>query len=67
MSRFQKPYTRWWPSLGSIGLVVCLVYAAIVAAQTKGAPKELKLGFVDFFSGSAAMFGVSAKIPPSCS
>jgi len=41
--------------------VVCLVYAAIVAAQTKGAPKELKLGFVDFFSGSAAIFGVSGK------
>jgi len=61
MSRFQKPHTRWWLSLCSIGLVVCLVYAAIVAAQTKGAPKELKLGFVDFFSGSAAIFGVSGK------
>ena len=61
MSRFQKPYTRWLFSLCSIGLVVCLVYAAIVAAQPKGAPKELKLGFVDFFSGAAAMFGVSGK------
>src|SRR5712691_5238275 len=61
MSRFQKPHTRWWLSLCSIGLVVCLVYAAIVAAQTKGAPKELKLGFVDFFSGSAAIFGISGK------
>src|SRR2546425_11295824 len=61
MSRFQKPYTRWWLSLGSIGLAVCVVYAAVVAAQPKGAPKELKLGFVDFFSGSAAIFGVSGK------
>src|SRR5262245_66361522 len=61
MSRFQKPYTHWWLSLGIIGLVVCLVYAAVVAAQPKGAPKELKLGFVDFFSGAAAMFGVSGK------
>ena len=61
MSRFQKPYTRWWLSLCSIGLVVYLVYAAVVAAQPKGAPKELKLGFVDFFSGAAAMFGVSGK------
>ena len=61
MSRFQKPYTRWWLSLCSIGLVVCIIYAAVVAAQTKGAPKELKLGFVDFFSGSAAIFGVSGK------
>ena len=61
MSRFQKPYTRWWLSLCSIGLVVCIIYAAIVTAQTKGAPKELKLGFVDFFSGSAAIFGASGK------
>ncbi len=61
MSRFQKPYTHWWLSLCSIGLVVCIIYAAVVAAQTKGVPKELKLGFVDFFSGSAAIFGVSGK------
>src|SRR2546425_12503658 len=61
MSRFQKPYTHWWLSLCSIGLVVCIIYAAVVAAQTKGAPKELKLGFVDFFSGSAAIFGASGK------
>jgi hypothetical protein len=61
MSRFQKPYTRWWLSLCSLGLAVCLVYAAVVVAQTQGAPKELKLGFVDFFSGSAAIFGVSGR------
>ena len=61
MSRFQKRYTRWWLGLGSIGLMICIIYAAVVAAQTKGAPKELKLGFVDFFSGSAAIFGVSGK------
>ena len=61
MSRFQKPYTRWLLSLLSIGLVVCVVYAAVVAAQPKGAPKELKLGFVDFFSGAAAIFGTSGK------
>jgi branched-chain amino acid transport system substrate-binding protein len=35
--------------------------AAAAAAPPKGAPKELKLGFVDFFSGSAAVFGVSGK------
>ena len=45
MSRFQKPYTCRWLSLGIIGLMVCLVYVAVVAAQPKGAPKELKLGF----------------------
>jgi hypothetical protein len=32
-----------------------------VAAEPKGAPKELKLGFVDFFSGAAAIFGVTGK------
>jgi len=31
------------------------------AAPPKGAPKELKLGFVDFFSGSASIFGISGK------
>jgi len=31
------------------------------AAPPKGAPKELKFGFVDFFSGSAAIFGISGK------
>ena len=61
MSRFQKPYMRWWLSLCSLGFVVCVVYAAVVAAQPKGAPKELKLGFVDFFSGAGAIFGVSGK------
>lgn len=62
MSRFRKPSTRWLLSLLSLGLVVCVVYAAVVAAQpAKGAPKELKLGFVDFFSGSAAIFGISGK------
>ena len=30
-------------------------------AATKGAPKELKVAFVDFFSGGAAVFGVSGK------
>ena len=65
MSRFQKPYTRWLFSLCSIGLVVCLVYAAVVAAHQKG-PKELKLGFVDFFCGAACLAS-PAKTPPSCS
>ena len=31
------------------------------SAATKGAPKELKVAFVDFFSGGAAVFGVSGK------
>src|SRR4029453_6768244 len=65
MSRIQKPYTPWWLSLCSIGLVICLVYAAVVAAQTKGGPKELKLGFVDFFSRAAGLFGVPGKKNPA--
>ena len=31
------------------------------AAPPKGAPKSLKVAFVDFFSGGAAVFGVSGK------
>ena len=31
------------------------------AAPPKGAPKALKVAFVDFFSGGAAVFGVSGK------
>jgi branched-chain amino acid transport system substrate-binding protein len=35
--------------------------APTVAAPPKGAPKALKVAFVDFFSGGAAVFGVSGK------
>ena len=35
--------------------------AFTASAAPKGAPKELKVAFVDFFSGGAAVFGVSGK------
>jgi branched-chain amino acid transport system substrate-binding protein len=42
--------------------MVCVAGSgAATAAPPKGAPKELKLGFVDFFSGAAAIFGISGK------
>ncbi len=51
-------------SLVAIALVVALAATpATVAPQARpsGAPAELKLGFVDFFSGAAATFGISGK------
>ena len=35
--------------------------ASVASAATKGAPAQLKVAFVDFFSGGAAVFGVSGK------
>jgi branched-chain amino acid transport system substrate-binding protein len=50
-------------SLLSVLAVGGMVIAAAptVAAPPKGAPKALKVAFVDFFSGGAAVFGVSGK------
>ena len=62
MQRLQKSHTRWLLTLRTLGLIVCVIGAIIpAAAEPKGAPKELKLGFVDFFSGAAAIFGVTGK------
>jgi branched-chain amino acid transport system substrate-binding protein len=46
-----------------IGAVVVFAAAAqaTAAARPSGAPAELKVGFVDFFSGAAAPFGMSGK------
>jgi len=50
-------------SLLSVLAVGGMVIAAAptVAAPPKGAPKALKVAFVDFFSGGAAVFGISGK------
>ena len=58
---------RFKSTLGSLLCllaIVCIALApATVAAQAKpaGAPAELKLGFVDFLSGPAVLFGASGK------
>ena len=51
-------------SLLAIGTMVCVALVpATAAAQAKpaGAPAELKVGFVDFLSGPAVLFGASGK------
>ena len=61
MHRNRQIHTGWRVSIVTLGLMVCVLYAVANAAPPKGAPKELKLGFVDFFSGSASIFGISGK------
>jgi branched-chain amino acid transport system substrate-binding protein len=61
MHRNGTVHTGSGVSLLTLGLIVCVLCAVASAAPPKGAPKELKLGFVDFFSGSAAIFGISGK------
>ena len=41
--------------------IMVIAPASTVSAAPKGAPKQLKVAFVDFFSGGAAVFGVSGK------
>jgi branched-chain amino acid transport system substrate-binding protein len=62
MARWSLPGMRWIVSL-FIGAGVGFAAAAQVTAATRpsGAPAELKVGFVDFFSGAAAPFGMSGK------
>jgi branched-chain amino acid transport system substrate-binding protein len=53
----------------SVCLLVFFVTAALIlsvsapagAAAPKGAPDKLKIAFVDFFSGTAAVFGIGGK------
>jgi len=64
MHRVFKFRARPWLSLLAVGLLVCVAaFPATVASQARpgGAPGELKVGFVDFFSGAAATFGTPGK------
>jgi branched-chain amino acid transport system substrate-binding protein len=62
MDRWLMSTMAWLPSLLSSAIVVLLAAApATAAARPSGAPAELKVGFVDFFSGAAAPFGISGK------
>jgi branched-chain amino acid transport system substrate-binding protein len=49
------------PALIAAGTMAIVASAPTASAAPKGAPAELKVGFVDFFSGGAAVFGVSGK------
>jgi len=59
--RVSRSSVRSWLSLLAVGLVLFMVFVPATAAPPAGAPAELRLGFVDFLSGAAAMFGVSGK------
>ena len=49
MHGLRKPNIRCWLSLVTIGLVVIGTLSTAIAACHPGAPKEVKLGYVDFF------------------
>ncbi|MBI4591120.1 MAG: ABC transporter substrate-binding protein [Candidatus Rokubacteria bacterium] len=64
MHRAFKSRVGSWLPLLALGVVVSIVAAtATVSGQARpsGAPAELKIGFVDFFSTAAATFGSSGK------
>jgi branched-chain amino acid transport system substrate-binding protein len=44
-----------------IGALLLAVSMPMATAAPEGAPAELKVGFVDFFSGTAAVFGIGGK------
>ena len=45
-----------------IGALLLGVSSSVAAAAPKGAPAELKVGFIDFLSGVASIFGMSTKV-----
>jgi branched-chain amino acid transport system substrate-binding protein len=62
MDRWFMPPMPWLLSLLSSAVAVFLAAApATAGARPSGAPAELKVGFVDFFSGAAAPLGMSGK------
>jgi branched-chain amino acid transport system substrate-binding protein len=48
-------------TLVAVALALTLAAASGAAAAPAGAPGEFKLGFVDFFSGPASVFGIPQK------
>ncbi|MDP6574087.1 MAG: hypothetical protein QGI06_11340, partial [Rhodospirillales bacterium] len=48
-------------SVLAVGAMAMVASVPTMAAPPKGAPKALKIAFVDFFSGGAAVFGISGK------
>jgi branched-chain amino acid transport system substrate-binding protein len=48
-------------SVLAIGIMILAPFVPATGAPPGGAPAELKIGFVDFFSGAAATFGTPGK------
>jgi branched-chain amino acid transport system substrate-binding protein len=63
MRRFPLPLTLSCCALAAGALAILLIAPGHVASQGRpaGAPAELKIGFVDFLSGPAVLFGASGK------
>lgn len=61
MHWISKSMMRPWLSLLTIGILIMAVSLPATGAPPAGAPAELKIGFVDFFSGAAATFGISGR------
>ena len=61
MQRIFKSRVRWGVGLFAVAVAVLTAFALAGAAPPAGAPAELKVGFVDFLSGPAVLFGASGK------
>jgi len=61
MLRGMRSSVRSWLSLFVIGALIFMGSAPATGAPPAGAPAELKIGFVDFLSGAAVLFGASGK------
>jgi branched-chain amino acid transport system substrate-binding protein len=61
MRKLSKIRTYSLLSLLAAGVMAIAAAAPTAAAPPKGAPAALKVAFVDFFSGGAAVFGAAGK------
>ncbi len=61
MPRMIKARGRAWLALMAIIAVIVTASVPVMGAAPAGAPGELKIGFVDFLSGPAVLFGASGK------
>ncbi len=61
MQRVGRSTIRPWLSLFTVVLLIVAVSLPATGAPPAGAPSELKVGFVDFFSTAAATFGSSGR------
>ena len=61
MQRTFKSRVRWGVGLFALAVATLTAFALAGAAPPAGAPAELKVGFVDFLSGPAVLFGASGK------
>jgi branched-chain amino acid transport system substrate-binding protein len=61
MRRMTAAKMRAWSIVMAMGVVILAASIPATGAPPAGAPAELKIGFVDFLSGPAVLFGASGK------